>query len=104
MFNVPRFRFSFIVHYFASIFVPCYFSLQPTRFILRQVDGKHVHVRAPDNTGSMYFNYKKSFSINLMAIADADYKFLMVDIGQMGSVSDGGVWESTVFGHAWKNG
>lgn len=36
-----------------------------------------------------------------MAVVDADYKFLMVDIGQMGSVSDGGVWDACTFGHGW---
>jgi hypothetical protein len=61
-------------------------------------------MRAPDNTGTLYFNYKKSFSINLMAIAGADYRFIMVDIGQTGSCSDGGVWERSQFGQAWKRG
>ena len=46
-------------------------------------------------------NYKKSFSINLMAIVDADYKFLVTDIGLMGSASDGGVWDNSNFGSAW---
>lgn len=68
------------------------------------IDGKHIHIRAPDKTGTLFFNYKKTFSINLMAIASAEYKFLMVDIGQTGSASDGGVWENCVFGEAWKKG
>lgn len=68
------------------------------------VDGKHIHIRAPDNTGSVYFNYKKTFSINLMAVASADYKFISVDIGQIGSASDSGIWEGSTFGRAWKQG
>ena len=44
---------------------------------------------------------KSPFSINLMAIVDADYKFLVVDIGQMGSASDGGVLDNSNFGSAW---
>ena len=68
------------------------------------MDVKHISIRAPDKTGTVFYNYKKRFSINLMAVASADYRFLMVDIGQIGSASDSGVWESSVFGKAWKKG
>lgn len=60
---------------------------------LGALDGKHVHTFAPNNSGSFYFNYKKSFSTILMALVDAEYKFIMVDIGGYGSNAD-----STVFG------
>ena len=69
---------------------------------LGAIDGKLVHIRAPDNTGTVYFNYKKTFSINLMAVASGDYKFISVDIGQIGSASDSGIWERSQFGEAWK--
>jgi len=39
-----------------------------------------------------------------MAIVDANYKFLIIDVGQPGSQSDGGVWESSVFGMALARG
>lgn len=36
------------------------------------IDGKHIRVRCPTNSGSMYFNYKKYSSIVLMAVAYAN--------------------------------
>jgi len=52
----------------------------------------------------VYFNYKHQESIVLMAIVDADYKFLIIDVGQPGNQSDGGVWESSVLGMALARG
>lgn len=38
----------------------------------------------------MYFNYKYSHSVVLMAITVGEYKLVMVDIGASGRQSDGG--------------
>uniref|UniRef100_A0A1Y1MH57 Uncharacterized protein n=2 Tax=Photinus pyralis TaxID=7054 RepID=A0A1Y1MH57_PHOPY len=58
------------------------------------IDGKHVVVQAPIKSGSDVHNYKSFFSIVLMALVDADYNFMFVDIGCQGRISDGGVFQN----------
>nr|CAI5861774.1 unnamed protein product [Callosobruchus analis] len=61
------------------------------------IDGKHIRIFQPANTGAMYYNYKNFYSIVLMAIVNAEYEFLYVDVGKNGRLSDGGILEQTTF-------
>lgn len=63
------------------------------------VDGKHVRIFCPKKSGSLFFNYKDYFSIVLLAMVDANCKFLFVDIGAFGKEGDSSIFSSSVMGN-----
>ena len=62
------------------------------------IDGKHIQIQAPKKSCSQFFNYKKTFSIILLALVDADSKFIIIQVGDFGRASDGGVFAHSALG------
>jgi len=68
------------------------------------IDGKHIAIKKPAKSGSRFFNHKGFFSIVLLAVVDADYRFLWVNIGAEGSCSDAGIFNRSSLAPALQNG
>ena len=68
------------------------------------LDGKHIAVRCPGKSGSTYFNNKTFYSIVLLALVDANYKFLWADIVGRGSASDAQIYNESELKEAAEDG
>ena len=53
------------------------------------LNDKHIAIRKPHNSGNVFYNYKGFFSVVLLALVGADYKFIWIDTGGAGHQSDG---------------
>lgn len=64
---------------------------------LGAIDGKHVRIVPPPGSVATFYNYKKFYSIVLMACANANYEIIWCEAGVNGRKSDGGVITETRF-------
>ena len=55
------------------------------------LNGKHINIKCPKNTGLYYFNYKETSSV---VLPDAHYKFNYVDVGCNGRIRDSGIFRN----------
>lgn len=68
------------------------------------IDGKHARIKCPNNTGSLFFNYKDYFSIVLLTLVYANYKFIAIDVGSFGIEGDSGIFLKSTMGKNILNG
>lgn len=64
---------------------------------LGSLDGKHINIRCPIKAGSAFYNYKGSNSIVLLALVDAYYRFITIDVGSYGRNSDGEMYSPNLY-------
>lgn len=62
------------------------------------IDGKHIALQCPIGRGSKYFNYKGFHSEILLALVDAEYRFIAIDVGAYGKNSDSNIFSTSVIG------
>lgn len=67
------------------------------------IDGKHIRIKTPYNSGSLYYNYKHYSSIVLLALADANYCFTSIDVGAYGREGDCHIFNRSILGQRLRN-
>lgn len=57
------------------------------------MDGKHIHLIQPGQSGSAFYNFKGGFSVVLFILCDAYHRIMYYSIGHRGSCSDSSIFE-----------
>ena len=72
-------------------------------YCIGAIDGKHICIGNPPNSHSLYYNYIGVYSIVLLAICDAKYNFILLDVGQYGNNNDAGILANSLLGQMLEN-
>ena len=67
------------------------------------IDGKHIVIIPPPNSGSNYYSYKHTNSTVLLAIAGPNYECLFADVGTNRRMNDSGIWNKSSLRRAIEN-
>ena len=70
---------------------------------LGALDGKHVRMKCPAKAGSLFYNYKQFHSIVLLALVDANYKFIVIDVGSAGREGDAAIFQTSSLAEMMRN-
>lgn len=68
------------------------------------IDGKHIRITNPDHSGSLFSNYKKYFSIVLLAVCDSEYRYIYINVGSCGTDSDSNIFKNSTLFTKLQNG
>ncbi|XP_028417861.1 putative nuclease HARBI1 [Dendronephthya gigantea] len=68
------------------------------------IDGKHIAIQNPNDSGSEFYNYKHFYSVLLLAVVDAKYRFIYVEAGAAGPAGDAGLFNASVLKRTLDNG
>ena len=72
--------------------------------VVGALDGNHIRIQCPPETGTLFHSYKGFFSLVLLAACDAQYCFTLIDIRQYGSNNDSGVLKNCEIGKNFESG
>ena len=67
------------------------------------IDGKNIRSECPKNNGTLCHNYKGFFSLVLLLVCDANYSFIMFDVGGYESNNDCGILANSSLGNLLEN-
>jgi len=65
------------------------------------IDGKHCRIQCPPNAGSLFYCYKDFHSVVLLAVADANACFTMIEVGAFGKENDSTIFATSTMGKAF---